>query len=73
MRRYRYRRPKSAHLQSEQGKPLAVRHQPASDEFYVCGALEVQCESLDDVMAVIAEGHLNRRRASHDLNQDSSR
>jgi len=55
------------------GKPLAVRHQPASDEFYVCGALEVQCESLDDVMAVIAEGHLNRRRASHDLNQDSSR
>ena len=55
------------------GKPLAVRHQPASDEFYVCGALEVQCESLDDVMAVIAEGHVNRRRASHDLNQDSSR
>jgi len=55
------------------GRHLAVRHQPVSDEFYVPGLLEVRCEGLSDVMAVLEEGHLNRRRASHDLNQDSSR
>lgn len=55
------------------GKPLPVRHQPHADEFYVPGLFEVQCECLEDVMEVLVEGHANRRRASHDLNQDSSR
>jgi hypothetical protein len=55
------------------GRPLPVRHQSVSDEFYVPGLLEVHCGTLDDVNAVLKEGHRNRRRASHDLNQDSSR
>lgn len=55
------------------GKPLSVRHHPHDEEFYVTGLLEVQCESIDDVTAVLEEGHTNRRRASHELNQDSSR
>jgi hypothetical protein len=55
------------------GRPLGVRHQPVSDEFYVPGLLEVRCENLNDLCAVLEEGHTNRRRAGHELNQDSSR
>jgi hypothetical protein len=54
-------------------KGLGVRHHAASDEFYVPGLLEVQCVCLEDVQAVVDEGHRNRRRAAHDLNADSSR
>jgi hypothetical protein len=33
----------------------------------------VRCENLNDLSAVLEEGHANRRRAGHELNQDSSR
>ena len=33
----------------------------------------VECEHLDDMMAVVAEGHHNRRVGSHEMNKDSSR
>lgn len=54
-------------------KGLGVRHHAALDEFFVPGLLEVCCESVSDVNAVLDEGSLNRRRASHELNADSSR
>jgi len=54
-------------------KGLGVRHHAALDEFFVPGLLEVRCESLSDVNAVLEEGNQNRRRASHELNADSSR
>ncbi|KAF0697348.1 Aste57867_11949 [Aphanomyces stellatus] len=41
--------------------------------FYVQNLLVVQCDSLDDVMAVVDEGHRNRRVGSHEMNKDSSR
>lgn len=41
--------------------------------FYVQNLLVVQCDSLDDVLAVVHEGHRNRRVGSHDMNKDSSR
>eukprot|EP00753_Platysulcus_tardus_P021630 PLAT9066.1.p1 GENE.PLAT9066.1~~PLAT9066.1.p1 ORF type:complete len:860 (-),score=368.60 PLAT9066.1:1512-4091(-) len=41
--------------------------------FYVQGLLVVEVESLDDIKAVMAEGHRNRRIGSHELNLDSSR
>ena len=33
----------------------------------------VECENVDDVMAVVSEGHRNRRVGSHEMNMDSSR
>ncbi|EEY70296.1 kinesin-like protein [Phytophthora infestans T30-4] len=41
--------------------------------FYVQDLLVVRCDSLSDVLAVVAEGHRNRRVASHKTNADSSR
>ncbi|KAF0706466.1 hypothetical protein AaE_014093, partial [Aphanomyces astaci] len=41
--------------------------------FYVQNLLVVQCDSMDDVMAVVDEGHRNRRVGSHEMNKDSSR
>lgn len=41
--------------------------------FYVQNLLVVQCDSLDDVLAVVREGHRNRRVGSHEMNKDSSR
>ncbi|OQR87285.1 tRNA uridine 5-carboxymethylaminomethyl modification enzyme gidA [Achlya hypogyna] len=35
--------------------------------------LVVQCDTVDDVVAVVDEGHKNRRVGSHAMNQDSSR
>lgn len=55
--------------------PLPVRHN-ADDKnigFFVPGLSELECESAEDVTAVVAEGRLNRRRAAHKLNRDSSR
>lgn len=34
---------------------------------------QAQCDSLEDVVAICTEGHASRSRASHELNQDSSR
>ncbi|OQR95128.1 kinesin [Thraustotheca clavata] len=41
--------------------------------FYVQNLLVVQCDSIDDIMAVVDEGHRNRRVGSHEMNNDSSR
>ncbi|POM61858.1 Kinesin-like protein [Phytophthora palmivora] len=41
--------------------------------FYVQDLLVVRCDSLSDVLAVVDEGHRNRRVASHGMNTDSSR
>ena len=59
-------------LLNVQDKALPVR-QNALRGFYCQGLLELECLSLDDVMEVVREGSRNRRRAAHDLNQDSSR
>ncbi|GLE06599.1 hypothetical protein PINS_up015993 [Pythium insidiosum] len=41
--------------------------------FYVQDLLVVQCDGIDDVMAVVHEGHRNRRVGTHEMNKDSSR
>ncbi|KAF1326517.1 Kinesin-like protein, partial [Globisporangium splendens] len=41
--------------------------------FYVQNLLVVQCDSIDDLMAVVQEGHKNRRVGTHEMNKDSSR
>lgn len=41
--------------------------------FYVQQLLVVQCDGVDDVLAVVTEGHRNRRVGTHDMNKDSSR
>ncbi len=51
---------------------LPVRWNPAKG-FFVEDLLLVQCETMQDVMDVLSEGHRNRRVGSHDLNKDSSR
>ncbi|CAK4136550.1 unnamed protein product [Aphanomyces euteiches] len=52
--------------------PLNVRWNDRNG-FYVQNLLVVQCDSLEDVMAVVDEGHRNRRVGSHEMNKDSSR
>jgi hypothetical protein len=37
------------------------------------GIFEVECDTAEDVLAVFAEGTASRRKAPHELNQDSSR
>lgn len=51
---------------------LSVRWNDRSG-FYVQSLLVVQCDSIDDVMAVVQEGHKNRRVGTHEMNKDSSR
>jgi kinesin family protein 12 len=58
-------------LNSSSGS-LHVRFSDRSG-FYVQNLLVVQCDSLDDVLAVVREGHRNRRVGSHEMNKDSSR
>ena len=41
--------------------------------FFVQDLFVVECENTSDVMAVVKEGHRNRRVGSHELNMDSSR
>ena len=41
--------------------------------FFVQGLLVLDCHTLDDIMAIVSEGHRNRRTGSHELNKDSSR
>ena len=52
--------------------PLSVRWNIRSG-FFVQDLFVVQCETIEDIMAVVNEGHKNRRTGSHDLNRDSSR
>ena len=54
------------------GRSLQVRWN-SQKGFFVRDLFVVQCESLEDVMAVVSEGHRNRRVGSHELNKDSSR
>ena len=41
--------------------------------FFVQGLMVLDCSSLADIMAIVSEGHRNRRTGSHELNLDSSR
>jgi len=54
------------------GDPLQLRfsHQLG---YFAQGMLVVQCDTVDEVMAVVTEGHRNRTVGSHALNLDSSR
>ena len=51
---------------------LQLRHEARLGPF-VQNLLQVECESLGDAMAVLAEGTRNRKVSSHQLNKDSSR
>jgi hypothetical protein len=54
------------------GDPLQLRfsHQLG---YFAQGMLVVQCDTVEEVMAVVSEGHRNRTVGSHALNLDSSR
>jgi len=54
------------------GATLPLRWNSATG-FFIQGMLVVQCDSIDDVLAVVAERHKNRTVGSHALNLDSSR
>lgn len=51
---------------------LPVRHSKPQG-FYVQHLVVVQCDNVNDLIEVVAEGHKNRRIGSHELNKDSSR
>lgn len=51
---------------------LPVRWKPGKG-FFVQDLFVVECQSLEDVMEVVCEGHRNRRVGSHEMNKDSSR
>ena len=55
-----------------QSGPLQVRWN-IRNGFFVQDLFVVECENVDDVMAVVSEGHRNRRVGSHEMNMDSSR
>ena len=55
-----------------QSGPLQVRWN-IRNGFFVQDLFVVECENTSDVMAVVKEGHRNRRVGSHELNMDSSR
>ena len=59
-------------LLNSDGAALSVRHNTRSG-FFVQSLFLVDCEGVDDAMAVIAEGHRNRTVGGHVLNKDSSR
>ena len=49
-------------------RELSLR-QSADTGFFVQNLMVVQCDSLEDLVAVAAEAHRNRHVASHELNQ----
>ena len=55
-----------------QSGPLQVRWN-IRNGFFVQDLFVVECENVSDVMAVVSEGHRNRRVGSHEMNMDSSR
>lgn len=59
-------------LLNPDGAALSVRWN-AQAGFFVQSLFLVDCDGLDDAMAVIAEGHRNRTVGGHVLNKDSSR
>uniref|UniRef100_A0A336MJW8 Kinesin-like protein n=1 Tax=Culicoides sonorensis TaxID=179676 RepID=A0A336MJW8_CULSO len=54
-------------------KPLAVRWSKKSRGFFVENLFTVDCEELDDLLAVLEEGMRNRSTGSHHMNEHSSR
>ena len=50
---------------------LLIRQNDAG--FYVANLLQLQVDNIHELMAIVAEGHRNRHKASHELNADSSR
>ncbi|XP_075168875.1 kinesin-like protein at 54D isoform X3 [Haematobia irritans] len=56
-----------------QRKPLSVRWSKKSGGFFVENLFTVDCEELDDLLAVLEEGMRNRAVGSHAMNDHSSR
>ncbi|XP_066591849.1 kinesin-like protein KIF12 isoform X3 [Prorops nasuta] len=54
-------------------KPLAVRWSKKSRGFFVENLFTVECEELDDLLAVLEEGMRNRSVGTHNMNEHSSR
>ncbi|XP_046425821.1 kinesin-like protein KIF12 isoform X2 [Neodiprion fabricii] len=54
-------------------KPLAVRWSKKIRGFFVENLFTVECEELDDLLAVLEEGMRNRSVGSHNMNDHSSR
>ncbi|CAB3378803.1 Hypothetical predicted protein [Cloeon dipterum] len=54
-------------------KPLAVRWSKKSRGFFVENLFTVDCEQLDDLLAVLEEGMRNRSVGAHSMNDHSSR
>ncbi|XP_063984116.1 kinesin-like protein KIF12 isoform X3 [Diachasmimorpha longicaudata] len=54
-------------------KSLAVRWSKKSRGFFVENLFTVDCEELDDLLAVLEEGMRNRSVGSHNMNDHSSR
>ncbi|BES95704.1 KISc [Nesidiocoris tenuis] len=54
-------------------KPLAVRWSKKSQRFFVENLFLVDCEELDDLLAVLEEGMKNRAVGAHMMNEHSSR
>nr|CAI5819200.1 unnamed protein product [Callosobruchus analis] len=54
-------------------KPLAVRWSKKARGFFVENLFTVDCEELDDLMAVLEEGMRNRSVGRHNMNDYSSR
>lgn len=52
-------------------KPLAVRWSKKSRGFFVENLFTVDCEELDDLIAVLEEGIRNRSMGSHNMNEFS--
>ncbi|XP_049858411.1 kinesin-like protein KIF12 [Schistocerca gregaria] len=54
-------------------KPLAVRWSKKTRSFFVENLFSVDCETLDDLLAVLEEGMRNRSVGRHNMNEYSSR
>lgn len=52
-------------------KPLAVRWSKKARGFFVENLFTVDCEELDDLMAVLEEGMRNRSVGRHNMNDYS--
>jgi hypothetical protein len=59
-------------LSGESAAQLQERWEPRRG-FYVQGLRRVECDRLEDALAIVSEGTRNRRVGSHELNKDSSR
>lgn len=55
------------------GEQLPLGYHAETKTVFMQGQVLVDCVSVEDVMAVVSEGHRNRTVGSHALNADSSR